>query len=50
MVPLTVLLIVAAFVLSVLALVRTNGRNELAWAVLFLSLVHLVALPLAVPR
>jgi hypothetical protein len=49
MVSITVLLTVGAFVLSVLALVRSGWRNELAWAVLFLSLVHLLSLPIARP-
>ncbi len=49
MVPITVLFVVAAFVLSVLALVRSSGRNELAWAVLFLALLHLLSLPIARP-
>jgi hypothetical protein len=50
MVSLTVLFIVAAFVLSVLALVRSKGKSEIAWAVLFLSLVHLLGLPLVTPH
>ncbi len=49
MIPITVLLVVGAFVLSVVALARSNGKGELAWAVPFLSLVHLLSLPIARP-
>ena len=40
----TTLLVIVAAALAVVALVRAAGRNETAWAVLLLALVHLIPL------
>ena len=50
MLPITALLTLGAFIMAILALVQSSWKDRAAWAVLFLSLLHLLALPVISPH